>query len=113
MRFNFSGVLGAEFLLALFCIGGAQKSVQPGFRATWFLDEFNFYFADATLFLMGKYALARLVPRFQRSQLKVKPVKLLRSRPHWFVVKWEFKLPPYAKRRFISSLQVSQLRARE
>jgi hypothetical protein len=27
---------------------------------------------------------------------------LLRSRSHWFVVKREFKLPPYAKRRFIS-----------
>jgi hypothetical protein len=52
-----SGVLGARFLLAVFCIGGTQKSVQPGFRATRPLDEFNFYFADATLFLMGKYAL--------------------------------------------------------
>jgi hypothetical protein len=46
---------------------------------------------------MDKYALARLVPRFQRSQFKVKPVKLLRSRSHCVVVKWEFKLPPYAK----------------
>jgi hypothetical protein len=56
--------------------------VQLGFRATRSLDEFNFYFADTTLFLMGKYALARFVPRFQRSQFKVKPVKLLRSRTH-------------------------------
>jgi hypothetical protein len=45
---------------------------------TWPLDEFNFYFADATPFLMGKYALGGLVPRFQRSQFKVNPVKLLR-----------------------------------
>jgi hypothetical protein len=51
---------------------------------------------------MGKYALARLVPRFQRSQFKVEPVKLLRSRSHWFVVGRKFKLPPHAKRRFIS-----------
>jgi hypothetical protein len=87
---------------SLFFYRWDSKSVQRGFRATRALDEFKFYFADATLFLMDKYALARLVPRFQRSQFKVKPVKLLRSRSHCVVVKWEFKLPPYAKRRFIS-----------
>jgi hypothetical protein len=108
-------VLGAKFLLAVFCIGGAQKWVQPGFRATRPLDEFNFYFADATPFLMGKYALGRLVPRFQRSQFKVKPVKLLRSRSHWFVVKREFKLPhmrsadSYRRSKFRNSAQGNKI----
>jgi hypothetical protein len=59
---------------------------------------------------MGKYALVRLAIRFQRSQFKVKPAKLLRWLFHWFVLKREFKLPIWG-RKLMSSLQVSQLRA--
>jgi hypothetical protein len=53
-----------KFPFAAFCIGGAQKSVQPGFRVTRPLDEFNFYFADATPFLMGS---TRSAPSFLAS----------------------------------------------
>src|SRR5258708_5632018 len=108
-----SGVLRAKVQLTVVCIGGSQKAVHPGLRVTRPLEEFTFYFAEATLFLRGKYAPARVVPRFQRSPFKVKSLKLLRLRSRRFVVERGSKLSPRATCRFISSLQVLQLRARE